>query len=604
MAVAANHPLALEVARTNPQLARFAEDCRHGGTSEVGIELMEKRGVPLGVDALNPLTGARMPVWAANFVLMSYGTGAIMSVPAHDERDHEFARAYGLPIVQVIRPADGTAIDVQQAAYTDAGVLVNSGEYDGLTSAQAFARIAARFEAQGTGTRRVNYRLRDWLVSRQRYWGCPVPIVHCEACGMVPVPDEQLPVVLPENLAVEGAGSPLARLDSFVRTVCPQCGAPARRETDTFDTFMESSWYFARFACPDATTAMLDERADYWLPVDQYIGGIEHAILHLLYSRFYQKLMRDAGLAKAGEPFTNLLTQGMVVAQTYHRDEADGRRRWIAPAEVDVERDERGAIVAARLAADGLPVTLGGVEKMSKSKNNGVDPEALIERYGADTVRLYVMFTSHPEQMLEWNDAAVEGSARFLRRLWRQVHDHVSAGPAGTALPDALDDAARGMRRHTHATIAKVSDDIGRRYTFNTAVAAVMELLNELARYGDATPAGRAVRQEALEAAVLMLSPIVPHVTDALWRALGHAQPIVDAPWPQADDRALTRERVTLVVQVNGRRRGEIAVPAGAGDDEVRACALGDAAIGRHTEGMRVRKVIVVPGRLVNIVVA
>ncbi|MCC7414089.1 MAG: leucine--tRNA ligase [Gammaproteobacteria bacterium] len=604
MAVAANHPLALEVARHDARVASFVEECRHGSTSAVAVETTEKRGLPLGVEAINPLNGARIPVWTANFVLMSYGTGAIMSVPAHDERDFEFARKYDLPIRPVIFPADGGDLDIGQGAHSEPGVLGNSGEYDGMTSAQAFDAIAAHLERRGLGRRTVNYRLRDWLVSRQRYWGCPVPIVHCDSCGSVPVPDEQLPVLLPEDLVVKGGGSPLAQLESFIATTCPACGAPARRETDTFDTFMESSWYFARFACPDQNAAMLDARADYWLPVDQYIGGIEHAILHLLYARLFQKLMRDAGLSKVSEPFTKLLTQGMVVAQTYYRDAGDGRRTWFAPAEVDVERDDKGGIVSARLASDGGALGLGGVEKMSKSKNNGVDPQAMIERFGADTVRLYMMFTSPPDQMLEWNDAAVEGAARFLRRLWRAVAAHVGKGPVPALDPDALDAAQRALRRQVHEAIATVGDDIGRRWAFNHAIAVVMELLNTVLRHEDDSGAGRAVTHEALGSVVLMLAPIVPHITHALWHALGHTAPVIDAPWPRADAAALAREVVTLVVQVNGRKRATITLAADAAETAIRERALADENVRRYTDGASVRKVVVVPGRLVNVVVA
>ncbi len=604
MAVAAAHPLAQRVARENIDIERFCEECRAGGTSEAALETMEKRGMPLGVDAINPLNGERIPVYVANFVLMGYGTGAIMAVPGHDERDHEFASRYGLPIRQVIAPADGTEVDVQAASWTssDDVVTVNSGPFSGLAFQAAFDAIADFIESRGLGKRTVNYRLRDWGVSRQRYWGCPVPIVNCEACGAVPVPDDQLPVRLPEDVELEGAGSPLARLEEFVATTCPTCGKPARRETDTFDTFVESSWYYARFACPDNDRAMLDERANYWLPVDQYIGGIEHAILHLLYARFFHKLMRDAGLVKSDEPFTNLLTQGMVVAETWFREDADGKKRYFNPAEIDVERDEKGAVIAGRLAADGAPVTLGGREKMSKSKNNGVDPEAMIERYGADTVRLYMMFTSPPDQSLEWSDAAVEGASRFLRRLWKMVAAHVQAGAAPALEREALDDAGRALRRQLHETITKVGDDVGRRYTFNTAIAAVMELLNALGRFEDASPQGRAVTQEALEAVVLMLAPIVPHVCHVLWRELGHAEAVLDAPWPEPDETALARDEVQIVVQINGRLRGHVMVPAGADHRTMELAALGVENVQRFIADQTVRRVIVVPDKLVNIV--
>jgi leucyl-tRNA synthetase len=605
MAVSAGHPLAVEAAARDPDIARFIEECRRGTTSEAALETLEKRGLPLGVHAVNPLSGERIPVWVANFVLMGYGTGAIMAVPAHDERDHEFALGHGLPIRQVIGPADGTPVDVQAAAWTDKQGLVtmDSGRFSGLDFPAAFEAIAAHVEAEGIGRRTVHYRLRDWLVSRQRYWGCPVPVIHCESCGAVPVPDEDLPVRLPEDVEFSASGSPLPHIDSFVHAPCPQCGRAARRETDTFDTFFESSWYFARFACPDNDRAMLDERAEYWMPVDQYIGGIEHAILHLLYARFFQKLMRDEGMTAVGEPFSNLLTQGMVVAQTYYRDASDGRRTWHSPAEVEVERDPRGSIVGARLSADGQPVELGAVEKMSKSRNNGVDPEAMIERYGADTVRLYVMFTSPPDQQLEWNDTAVEGASRFLRRLWRLVARNPEGGPVPALDTTALDEPQRELRRRTHETIAKVGDDIGRRYTFNTAIAAVMELANALGRFDDASPQGRAVAREAIEAAVLMLAPIVPHVAHVLWQALGHLDPVIDAPWPEPDPGALRRATVELVVQVNGRLRGHVEVDAGADRAAIEGAALANDNVRRYVEGRPVRKVVLVPGKLVNVVV-
>jgi leucyl-tRNA synthetase len=605
MAVAANHPLAVEVARRDTGIARFLDECRRTQVTEAALETMEKRGTPLGVDAVNPLNGERIPVWVANFVLMSYGTGAIMAVPAHDERDHEFARKYGLPIRQVIAPTQGPAVNVQAEAWTakEAMVTVNSGQFSKLSFADAFDAIADWVEARGIGARRINYRLRDWGVSRQRYWGCPVPIVNCDACGSVPVPDADLPVVLPEEVALdESGGSPLPGMREFVETTCPDCAGPARRETDTFDTFVESSWYYARFACPDNERAMLDERADYWLPVDQYIGGIEHAILHLLYARFFHKVMRDEGLVGSDEPFTRLLTQGMVLAETFYR-EANGRTVYIPPSEVEVAKDDKGKVVEARLKADGGPVQLGGVQSMSKSKRNGVDPEELIGRYGADTVRLYTMFAAPPDQTLEWSDAAVEGAFRFLRRLWRLVATHSAAGPVAAPMFDALDKAQRALRRQTHETIAKVSDDVGRRYTFNTAIAAVMELVNALGRWEDGSPQGRAVLHEALEHAVLLLSPIVPHIAHSLWRALGHGTAVVDEPWPQPDPRAMMREEVELVVQVNGKLRGQIRVSTDASRERIEQAALAHPNVHRFVEGKTIRKLVIVTGKLVNVVV-
>ncbi len=558
LVVAAEHPLAQRAAEGNPELTAFIDECRRTQVAEAALETMEKRGMPTGLTARHPLTGEAVPVWVGNYVLMGYGTGAVMAVPAHDQRDWEFARRHGLPMKQVIAPADDAPVDLDAGAFTDKGVLVDSGPFTGLDFQGAFEAIARTLEEKGLGRRRVNYRLRDWGISRQRYWGCPIPIIECPRCGSVPVPDDQLPVRLPEDVELTGEGSPLARLPEFVHTTCPRCGGEARRETDTFDTFMESSWYYARFACADNHQAMLDERADYWLPVDQYIGGIEHAILHLLYARFFHKLMRDFGLVHSDEPFTRLLTQGMVLK-------------------------------------DGA--------KMSKSKGNTVDPQAMIERYGADTVRLFIIFAAPPEQSLEWSDAGVEGAHRFLKRLWKAVHDHVQGGPAPALGTAALDKEQKALRRLTHQTIAKAGDDIGRRHAFNTAVAAVMELMNAVGRHGGDTPQDRAVRQEALEAAVLLLAPITPHICQVLWEALGHEGLVADAPWPEADESALAAEEITLAVQVNGKRRAEITVPAGADREAVEAAALADANVQRHVQGKAVHKVIVVPGRLVNIVV-
>ncbi|MGH8629610.1 MAG: leucine--tRNA ligase, partial [Burkholderiales bacterium] len=520
VAVAAEHPLAQRAAAVSPELAEFLKSCVRSGVAEADIETMEKRGMPLGIDAIHPITGVRVPVWVANFVLMGYGTGAVMAVPGHDERDHEFAAKYGLPIRQVIRPADGSGIDVAQAAYTEHGLLLNSGEFDGLDFGQAFDAIAARFEQAGTGSRRVNFRLRDWGVSRQRYWGCPIPVVYCANCDAVPVPEDQLPVVLPEDVAFTGVKSPIKADPEWRQTTCPSCGGPAERETDTFDTFFESSWYYARYACPDNGAAMLDARANYWLPVDQYIGGIEHAILHLLYARFFHKLMRDEGLVASDEPFTKLLTQGMVVKETYYREDASGKKTWYSPADVDLELDARGQPAKAVYQGDGQPVVIGGIEKMSKSKNNGVDPQALVDQYGADTARLFAMFAAPPDASLEWRDDGVEGAARFLKRLWRGVYQHLAAGATVALDPAALDAPHKALRRKLHETLAKVGDDYGRRKTFNTAIAAVMELMNEALRFEDASPQGRAVLQETWQGIVLMLNPVVPHISHALWQAL------------------------------------------------------------------------------------
>ena len=604
VAVAPEHPLAAKAAATNPALAAFVEECRHTKVAEADMATLEKKGMATGLEAVHPVTGERVPVWVANFVLMEYGAGAVMAVPAHDQRDWEFARAYGLPIKQVICPrAADEAVDLEAGAFVERGILTDSGEFSGLSSNDAFDAIAAWLEDRGRGRRKVNFRLRDWGVSRQRYWGCPIPIVNCPSCGAVPVPEDQLPVVLPEDVAFEGVGSPIKKMREFIDTTCPVCGGAAERETDTFDTFFESSWYYARYCSRDNAGAMLDERARYWLPVDQYIGGIEHAVLHLLYARFFHKLMRDQGLVPGDEPFTRLLTQGMVVAGTFYREDARGAKQWFNPAEVEIERDANGRMLAARSTADGEPVTIGGTEKMSKSKNNGVDPQTLIERYGADTVRLFTMFAAPPEQSLEWSDSGVDGASRFLKRLWKQVYEHAARGAAPALEPNALDDAQRALRRKTHETIVKVSDDVGRRYTFNTAIAACMELMNEVGKLDDASGQGRAVVQEALEAVVLMLAPIVPHIAHALWQALGHAEAVVDCPWPQVDEAALVKDSLTLAVQVNGKLRGQVEVPAGAEQTVIEEAALANENVQRFVEGKTVRKIIVVPGRLVNVVV-
>ena len=558
MAVAAEHPLAAKAAKDNPEVAAFIEECLQTDAAEATLETMEKKGMPLGIAAIHPLTGEEVPLWVANFVLMSYGTGAVMAVPGHDERDWEFAKKHGVKIKQVIAPADGSAIDIQEQVFVDKGVLVNSGDYDGMDFDTAFNAIADHFEETGRGRRTVNYRLRDWGVSRQRYWGTPIPIIYCDDCDAVPVPEKDLPVVLPENVTVTGTGSPLKDMPEFVNVACPNCGKDARRETDTFDTFVESSWYFARYACPDSDTAMLDERAAYWTPVDQYTGGIEHAILHLLYSRFFQRVMRDEGLTDVSEPFTNLLTQGMVLK-------------------------------------DGA--------KMSKNKGNTVDPQELISKYGADTVRLFMMFAAPPEQSLEWSDDGVQGSYRFLKRFWQAVVDHAAGGPVAELDPAALNDMQQALRRKTHQTIAKIGDDIGRRSSFNTAVAAAMELINAINKFDDESDAGRAVAREALEAVVLMLSPMTPHICHALWKELGHETALIDRSWPEFDESALELDTIELVVQVNGKLRGRVSVPADAGKDDIETLAIADENVQRFVDGKAIRKLIVVPGRLVNIVV-
>ena len=603
MAVAAEHPLAARAAQGNPDLQAFIAECQRTGVTEAALETMEKRGMPTGIHAIHPFTGDKVPVWVANFVLMGYGTGAVMAVPAHDQRDWEFARRYGLRIHQVIQPADGSLVDIDAGAFVEHGRLINSGRFDGLDFDEAFDAIAKSFEANGRGQRRVNWRLRDWGISRQRYWGCPIPLIHCQTCGDVPVPDEQLPVVLPEDCVPDGSGNPLNRNEAFLACTCPKCGQPARRETDTMDTFVDSSWYYFRYASADNANAMVDGRAAYWLPVDQYIGGIEHAILHLLYSRFWTRVMRDLGLTQLDEPFTNLLTQGMVLNEIYFRKPASGRVVYYNPADVDVQLDDKGARIGAVLRADGQPVESGGIGTMSKSKGNGVDPQALVEQYGADTARLFMMFAAPPEQSLEWSDEGVEGAFRFMKRLWKAVHQHVSQGPATALDKQALTTEQRDVRRQVHETLRKVSHDIGTRRTFNTAIAAVMELMNSLARFDDRTPQGRAVMQEALEIVVLALQPVVPHACHALWRELGHERAVVDERWPEVDSAALARDSIEVVVQVNGKLRGRVTVPADADEAQVREAALADANVQKFMEGKPVRKFVYVPGKLANVVV-
>jgi leucyl-tRNA synthetase len=604
MAVAAEHPLAQRAAKNNPDLQEFIAECRRTGVTEAVLETMEKRGMPLGVDAIHPLSGEKIPVWVANFVLMGYGTGAVMAVPAHDQRDWEFARRYGLRIHPVIQPEDGSLTPIDDSAYVEHGRLINSGQFDRLDFDEAFDAFAKLFEAQGRGKRRVNYRLRDWAISRQRYWGCPIPLIHCTDCGVQPVPDDQLPVVLPEDLVPDGSGNPLARHAKFLECECPKCGKAARRETDTMDTFVDSSWYYFRYASAGNDRSMVDARADYWMPVDQYIGGIEHAILHLLYSRFWTRVMRDLGLTRVDEPFSKLLTQGMVLNEIYFRKPAEGRVTYYNPADVEVQTDERGARIGARLRSDGQPVESGGIGTMSKSRNNGVDPQSLVEQYGADTARLFMMFASPPEQSLEWSDEGVEGAYRFMKRLWKAVHQHVSAGPLTSRLePASLAPAQREMRRQVHETLLKITNDIGRRRTFNTAIAAVMELLNALARFDDRSAQGRAVMHEALEIVVLGLSPIVPHACHALWFELGHERAVIDERWPEPDASALVKDQVEVVVQVNGKLRGRVMVPATAGEAEVREAALADEGVQRFTDGKAIRKFIYVPGKLANVVV-
>ena len=559
LAVAAEHPVAIEAAQGNAEITAFHEECKVMETSEAAMETMEKSGVDSGVKAIHPITGEEVSVWIANFVLMSYGTGAVMSVPAHDQRDYEFANKYDIAIKQVIFSAEGKEDNISEQAFTVKGVLKNSAEFDGLSSADAFNAIASKLESDKKGEKKTNFRLRDWGVSRQRYWGAPVPVIYCDDCGTVPVPDADLPVELPkEDVVLDGSQSPLAAHPTFPHTDCPKCGKAAKRETDTFDTFMESSWYFARYA-GKSNDSMLADSAKYWLPVDHYIGGIEHAILHLLYARFYTKLLRDEGLLACDEPFKRLLTQGMVLK-------------------------------------DGA--------KMSKSKGNTVDPQGLIQQYGADTVRMFVMFAAPPEQSLEWSDSGVEGSFRFLKRLWRQVFLHVDKTQTVPALDkQSLTNDQKNIRRQLHLAINKATDDYGRRYTFNTVIAANMELVNTLSKSKDNSENGKAIRQEALEAILLMLAPITPHICMQLWSELGHETDIVIESWPVIDQSALEQDSIKMMLQVNGKLRGNVSISATASKEEIEKLAFADENVKRFIDGKDIKKVIVVPKRLVNIVV-
>ena len=604
VAVAAEHPLATQAAQGNPALQAFIEECKAGSVAEADMATQEKKGMATSLLVEHPLTGEKLPVWVANYVLMHYGDGAVMAVPAHDERDFEFAHKYNLPVKAVVRTSAGDEVGNEwQDAYGEHGQLINSAEFDGLDFAGAFDAIEAALIRKDLGKSRTQFRLRDWGISRQRYWGCPIPIIHCPSCGDVPVPEDQLPVTLPENVVPDGAGSPLARMPEFYECSCPKCGAAAKRETDTMDTFVESSWYFARYASPNYEGGMVDPKAaNHWLPVDQYIGGIEHAILHLLYARFFHKLMRDEGLVTSNEPFKNLLTQGMVVAETYYRVASNGGKDWFNPADVEIERDAKAKIIGARLKTDGLPVEIGGTEKMSKSKNNGVDPQSMIDQYGADTCRLFMMFASPPDASLEWSDSGVEGASRFLRRVWRLAQAHVAQGLPGKLDVAALDDAQKVIRRAIHAAIKQASTDVGQFHKFNTAIAQVMTVMNVLEKAPQATAQDRALLHEGLEAVTLLLAPITPHISHELWKQLGHDQAVIDAGWPAVDEAALVQDTVTLVVQVNGKLRGQVEMPAASSREEIEAAARSNENVLRFIDGLAIRKVIVVPGKLVNIV--
>ncbi|KGR93783.1 MULTISPECIES: leucine--tRNA ligase [Burkholderia] len=604
-AIAAEHPLAAHLAQDKPELQAFIDECKRGGVAEADIATMEKKGVATGFSVSHPLSGEPVEVWIGNYVLMSYGEGAVMGVPGHDERDFAFAKKYGLPIKQVIAVAGQTySLDAWQEWYGDkeAAVCIDSGKYDGLAYGAAVDAVAADLKAGGFGDKQVTYRLRDWGISRQRYWGTPIPIIHCPSCGDVPVPEQDLPVVLPENLVPDGTGNPLAKSEAFLNCTCPKCGAAAKRETDTMDTFVDSAWYFSRYAAPDAET-MVDARTDYWMPMDQYIGGIEHAILHLLYSRFWAKVMRDLGLVKFGEPAKNLLTQGMVLNETFYREDASGKKTWYNPADVTVSFDDKGRPVGAVLKSDGEPVELGGIEKMSKSKNNGVDPQMLIDHYGADTARLFTMFAAPPEQQLEWSGAGVEGASRFLRRVWAFGHANRDALAARATFDAAqLGEADKTLRREIHGVLKQADFDY-QRLQYNTVVSAAMKMLNALEGAKGATPA---VLRETYGVLLRVLYPVVPHVTFELWKALGYTDefaPLLDAPWPKVDEAALEQAEIELVLQVNGKVRGALKVAKDASREAIEAAALADEMFAKFAEGKQAKKIIVVPGRLVNVVV-
>ena len=601
LGIAAAHPLAELAAEKNPQLAEFIREAKNAKVAEADLATMEKKGMATGLFAIHPLTGEKLPIWVANFVLMHYGTGAVMAVPAHDQRDFEFAQKYSLPIKQVIAPLADEEIDLTKQAFVEHGKLVNSAEFDGLDFDAAFNGIADKLEKLGVGKRQVNYRLRDWSVSRQRYWGAPIPMLTLPNGETVPAPIEDLPIILPEDVVMDGVKSPIKADPNWAKTTFN--GEPALKETDTFDTFMESSWYYARYTSPSYAEGMLDkEEANYWLPVDQYIGGIEHATMHLLYFRFFHKLLRDAGFVTSDEPAQKLLCQGMVLADAFYYTSPTNERIWVSPTQVTLERDEKGRIIKAT-DPEGRELVHTGMTKMSKSKNNGIDPQEMVEKYGADTVRLFMMFASPAEMTLEWQESGVEGAKRFLGRVWNLVYEY-SQNPAKTALDvTALSADQKALRRDVHKTIAKVSDDIGRRQTFNTAIAAVMELMNKLTRAPLESEQDRAVMAEALSAVVRMLYPITPHICFELWKALGNESNIDHAEWVKADEAAMVEDEKLIVVQVNGKVRGKVTVAADADEETVKTVAFADENVKKFTDNTQIVKVIYVPGKLLNVVV-
>ena len=608
-AVAPEHPLALRVAATHPKVAAFIEECKRGGTTEAEMALKDKAGMPLGLNVTHPLTGQDVPVWVGNYVLMGYGDGAVMGVPAHDERDFAFAKKYGIPMLQV-RHIDGEKFSYEhwQDWYGDKtrGITINSDNYSGLTYKATVDAMAAALAEKGLGEKKITWRLRDWGISRQRYWGTPIPIIHCDSCGSVPVPEADLPVLLPEDLVPDGSGNPLNKCASFLNVACPQCGKPAKRETDTMDTFVDSAWYYMRYTCPGSNDAMVDARNDYWMPMDQYIGGIEHAVLHLLYARFWTKAMRDLGLVKFSEPFTKLFTQGMLLNESFYREEASGKKHWFYPAEVEVKYDERGAPVSATAKADGQAVALGGIEKMSKSKNNVVEPKDIIAKFGADTARVFTMFAGPPDQSAAWSDSGAEGSFRFLRRLWNSAVKLAPKLAGAAASFDGASPAAAALRREMHLLLRQITSDFDR-LQYNTVISGAMKMLNAIddAKLED-TPANGAVLKEAFSLLLRALYPAAPHITHVLWADLGFEQQhggIISAPWPQVDEAALAQDEIELMLQVAGKLRGSFRVPAGADRSAIEAAALGSADFLRYAEGKTAKKVVIVPGRLVNVVV-
>ena len=600
LTLATQHPIALEIATLNPELAEFIANCKSQQVSEAEMATMEKLGMDTGVAAIHPLTGDKVPVWVGNYVLMDYGSGAVMAVPGHDQRDYEFAKKYSLPIMQVIQSLNGGGIET--AALTEKGVLINSGKYNGLDFDTAFKVISEDLKRSNHGSVATNYRLRDWGVSRQRYWGAPIPIYNLAEGGEIAVPIDRLPVILPTNIKMDGVQSPLKADKSWRKAELN--GQFVEHETDTFDTFMESSWYYARFTCSDDHTQMLDpERANYWLPVDQYIGGIEHAILHLLYARFFHKLMRDEGLVKSNEPFKKLLCQGMVLSESYYY-QSEGKKIWVSPSKAELHRDKYGKVEKIIDIETGVELTSGGITKMSKSKNNGVDPQLIIDKYGSDTVRLFTMFASPPEQTMEWSDEGVSGAFKFLKKLWRIVHDQIKLSNEDVIDVSILNDQQKYLRRKTHETIKKVSDDFGRRNTFNTAIAAVMELLNEIPKVDTISPQSIAVRGEAISNAILMLNPIVPHICNKLWLTLGNPTSICEIDWPKVDELALLKTSSIIVIQVNGKVRGKIEVSVGSNDDTVKSQALEHENVQKFIAGKKVKKIIIIPNKIVNIVIS